>query len=113
MAQDLVDVVLYARCKMTVTIQATDLRRRVREVLDRVQEDREPVVIRTYDTPQAVIIPYEDFQDYLAWQARRRERVAWLAELEAIAREVSARAGLSDDEAAALIREARGKSRSG
>jgi len=96
---------------MTVTIQATDLRRRVREVLNRVQEDGEPVVVRTYDTPQAVIIPYDDFQAYQAWQARRRERAAWLAELQAIAQEVSARTGLAGDEAAALIQEASRESR--
>jgi len=107
----LLNVVLDERCVMTVTIQATDLRRRVREVLNRVQEDGEPVVVRTYDTPQAVLIPYEDFQAYQAWQARRRDRDAWLAELQAIAREVSARAGLADDEAAALVREARRESR--
>ena len=91
---------------MTVTIQSTDLRRRVREVLDRVQRTQEPVIVRTYDTPQAVLIPYEQFEAYRAWQVRRRERSAWLAELRAIAEEVSARATLSDDEAADLIDEA-------
>jgi prevent-host-death family protein len=91
---------------MTITVQATDLRRRVREVLDRVQRDKESVIVRTYDTPQAVLIPYEEFEAYQAWQTSRRERAAWLAELRAIAEEVSARAALSEDEAAALISEA-------
>jgi len=45
---------------MTWTVQATDLRRRVRAVLDRVRVEREPVVIRSYDMPQAVIILYTD-----------------------------------------------------
>lgn len=90
---------------MTI-IQATDLRRRVREVLDQVRTRREPVVVRTYDTPQAVIIPYEDFQAYQEWQSRREKRVAWLAELRAIAEEVSARAALSETETAALVDEA-------
>lgn len=91
---------------MTVTIQSTDLRRKVREVLERVQRKREPIIVRTYDTPQAVLIPYEEFEAYQAWQVRRRERTAWLAELRAIAEEVSARAALSDDEAKVLIDEA-------
>ncbi|MBU0491306.1 MAG: type II toxin-antitoxin system Phd/YefM family antitoxin [Chloroflexi bacterium] len=91
---------------MLSTVQATDLRRRVREVLDQVQTRREPVVVRTYDTPQAVLIPYEDFEAYQEWQTRRRERAAWLAELRAIAADVSARAALSDAQAAALIDEA-------
>jgi prevent-host-death family protein len=91
---------------VTVTIQSTDLRRQVREVLDRVRREQEPVIVRTYDTPQAVLIPYEEFEAYQEWQVRRRERRAWLAELQAIAEEVSARAALSNDEAEVLIDEA-------
>ena len=91
---------------MTVTIQSTDLRRQVREVLDRVRREQEPVIVRTYDTPQAVLIPYEQFEAYQVWQERRLKRGAWLAELRSIAEQVSARAALSDDEAADLIDEA-------
>jgi prevent-host-death family protein len=91
---------------VTVIIQSTDLRRQVREVLDRVRREQEPVIVRTYDRPQAVLIPYEEFEAYQAWQKRRQERGAWLAELRSIAEEVSARAALSDAEAAALIDEA-------
>ncbi len=95
---------------MATTIQATDLRRRVREVLDQVQEEGEPIIVRTYGTPQAVIIPYGEFEDYQAWQARRQERGAWLAELGAIAQEVSDRASLSDDEVDVLVEEAKRES---
>jgi prevent-host-death family protein len=91
---------------MTMTIQSTDLRRQVREVLDRVRQQQEPIIVQTYDTPQAVLIPYEEFEAYQAWQARRQERRAWLAELRSIAKEVSARAALSDDEAQVLVDEA-------
>jgi prevent-host-death family protein len=92
---------------MAETIQSTDLRRRVREVLDRVRLKREPVIVQSYDTPQAVLIPYEDFEAYREWQASRVARQAWLAELRAIAEEVSTRAALTEDEAAALIDDAR------
>jgi len=92
---------------MTETIQSTDLRRRVREVLDRVRLKGEPVIVQSYDTPQAVLIPYEDFETYREWRAARVERQVWLAELRAIAEEVSARATLTEEEAAALIEEAR------
>lgn len=91
---------------MTEMIQSTDLRRRVREVLDQVWRKQEAVIVRTYDTPQAVLIPYEDFEAFQAWQGRQQKRNAWLAELQAIADQVSARAALSDDEAADLIDEA-------
>jgi prevent-host-death family protein len=90
----------------TTTVQSTDLRRRVREVLDRVRMEREPVIVQTYDTPQAVLIPYDDFEAYQAWQERRRQRAAWLDELRSIAEEVSERAALSEAEADALIDEA-------
>ena len=92
---------------MTETVQTTDLRRRVREVLDRVRVGRQAVVVYTYDTPQAVIIPYDEYESYQEWREHRRRRRAWLTELRAIAQEVSTRAALSDDEAADLIDEAR------
>lgn len=60
----------------------------------------------TYGTPQAVLIPYEDFEAYQAWQDRQQKRNVWLAELQSIAEQVSTRAALSDDEAADLIDEA-------
>lgn len=91
---------------MTETIHSTDLRRRVREVLDRVRLKREPVVVQSYGTPQAVIIPYEDYAAYREWQTSRAQRQAWLAELRAIAEEVSHRAALGEDSAAVLIEEA-------
>jgi prevent-host-death family protein len=91
---------------MTWTVQTTDLRRRVREVLDRVRMKREPVIVRSYDTPQAVIIPYEDFEDYREWRTTTERRATWLAELRRIAEDVSARAALSEDEAATLVDDA-------
>ncbi len=92
---------------MIETIQSTDLRRRVREVLDRVRLKRKPIIVQSYDTPQVVIIPYEDFEAYREWLASRAQRQAWLAELRAIAEEVSARAALTEEEATALVDEAR------
>jgi prevent-host-death family protein len=91
---------------MTDTIQSTDLRRQVREVLDRVRREQEPVIVRTYGTPQAVLIPYEQFEANQTWQQRRQEREAWLVELRSIAEAVSSQAALSDEEAGDLIDEA-------
>jgi prevent-host-death family protein len=91
---------------MTWIIQSTDLRRRVREVLERVHMRREAVIVQSYERPQAVLIPYEEFEEFNEWRAHRQERAAWLAELQRIAEEVSARAALSEEEAAALIDEA-------
>lgn len=92
---------------MPRTIQSTDLRRRLREVLDRVRSEREPVIVQTHGTPQAVLIPYDDFEAYQAWRARRQERAGWLAELRAIAEEVSSRVDLPADVLDQLIKEAK------
>lgn len=91
---------------MTWIVQTTDLRRRSREILDRVRLKREPVVVRSYDTPQVVIIPYEEFGAFMEWRTVTQKRAAWLAEPRRIAGEVSARATLSEEEAAALVDEA-------
>ncbi len=77
---------------MTWTIQSTDLRQRVREVLDRVRVQREPVIVSSYDTPQAVIIPYDDFKDFKEWQAhRKRSDERWQTEFQALTARVHAR----------------------
>ena len=55
---------------------------------------------------RAIIIPYEDLKDNMEWRKISEKRAIWLDELQRIAREVSARAALSEDEAAALIDEA-------
>jgi prevent-host-death family protein len=91
---------------MTEAIQSTDLRRRVRQVLDRVRINRQAVIVKAYDTPQAVIIPYEDFQAFQTWQSRQKQQAAWLSELQTIAEEVSARVDLSEEPVADLIEEA-------
>lgn len=98
---------------MTWTVQTTDLRRRVREILDRVRLEQEPVVVRSYGTPQAVIIPYEEFENYVEWRMASKKKAAWLSELRRIAEEVSTRADLSEGEATALIDEAIQSTRAG
>lgn len=48
----------------TVTVKSTDLLGRVREALHHVRIERGPIVVRTCSAPQAVLIPYGDFQAY-------------------------------------------------
>ena len=54
--------------------QTNDQSLLAREVLDRVRVQRQSVVVYTYDTPQAVIIPYDDYQAYQAWRDRQQQR---------------------------------------
>lgn len=85
---------------------ANRLRRRLGELLDRVRIRQEPIVVQTYQTPQAVLIPCDDLEAYQAWRERGGKRAAWLSELRDIAEEVSQRPAISDPQAAALIDEA-------
>jgi prevent-host-death family protein len=91
---------------MSLTIQTTDLRRRAREVLERVRVERETFVIKSYNTPQAVILPYEEYEAWQTWRAVQRKRAAWMGELRRIAEQVSEYAALSDEQAQQLIQEA-------
>ncbi len=91
---------------MSLTIQTTDLRRRVREVLERVRSNREAVIVKSYNTPQAVLIPFEEYEAYQTWLAVQQKRAAWMGELRRIAEQVSSYTALSDEDARKLIDEA-------
>jgi len=91
---------------MLQAIQSTDLRRRVRDVLERVRLKHETFIVKSYNTPQAVILPYEEYEIYQAWQAAQQKRATWMGELRRIAEQVSEYAALSDKDAQKLIDEA-------
>jgi len=105
-AQEKLYLVPHLEIKMSLTIQSTDLRRRVRDVLERVRVSRETFIVKSYNTPQAVILPYEEYEAYQVWQASQLKRTAWMKELRHIAEQVSEYAALSDEEAEKLINEA-------
>ncbi len=91
---------------MPSTVQTTDLRRHVREILERVRTRRETFIIQSYKTPQAVILPYEEYLNFTTWQSAHEKRTAWLGELRQIAEQVSQYSNLSEDEAQKMIDEA-------
>jgi hypothetical protein len=68
------DVVLVEACRVADTIQSTDLWRQPREMLDRAGPEQEPVIVHTYHTPQAVIIPHDQDAVYQDWQKHRWQR---------------------------------------
>jgi prevent-host-death family protein len=49
-------------------IGVTDLQRRFRAILDEVVGDHVPYVLTRGSRPQAAIIPYEEFTQFLAWK---------------------------------------------
>ncbi|MBK6433617.1 MAG: type II toxin-antitoxin system Phd/YefM family antitoxin [Anaerolineae bacterium] len=51
-------------------IGVTDLQRRFRTILDEVVKNHVPYVLTRGSRPEAAIIPYEDFAQFLAWKER-------------------------------------------
>jgi prevent-host-death family protein len=105
-AQETRNIVPYLEVTMSLTIQTTDLRRRVRDVMERVRLQRETFIVKSYNTPQAVILPYEEYEAYQTWQVVQQKRAAWMGELRRIAEQVSEYAALSDEDTQKLIDEA-------
>lgn len=87
---------------MQKTIGLTDLQRRLRTVFDEVVGEGVEYVLTRSNQPEAVIIPYNEFAEFLAW----REREVVLEFEQALTRLAEQNAGYSDEEIAADIRTA-------
>jgi prevent-host-death family protein len=93
---------------MQKTVAAAELGKRFRAVFDEVTEDHVPYVVTRGEQPEAVLVPYDDFQRLLKQsdnevlrrfdevRARIRERTAGFSEEEIAADVAAARAELSD-----------------
>ena len=53
-------------------IGITELRNNVRKVFDRLAKDQEPVVVIRESRPEAVILPYKDFENLVNGTVPRR-----------------------------------------
>ncbi len=87
---------------MQKTIGLTDLQRRLRAVFDEVVGEGVEYVLTRSNRPEAVIIPYNEFAEFLAW----REREVVLEFEQALTRLAEQNAGYNDEEIAADIRAA-------
>jgi hypothetical protein len=45
-----------------------------------VRVEQQFVIVKTHNTPRAILIPSADFQAYQPWRERKRDRAAWLVE---------------------------------
>jgi prevent-host-death family protein len=93
---------------MQKTVAAAELGKRFRAVFDEVTEDHVPYVVTRGEQPEAVLVPYDDFQRLLKQsdnevvrrfdevRARIRERTAGFSEEEIAADVAAARAELPD-----------------
>ncbi|MEA2604498.1 MAG: Antitoxin Phd YefM, type toxin-antitoxin system [Acidobacteriota bacterium] len=93
---------------MKKTVAVAELGERFRAVFDEVTEDHVPYVVTRGQQPEAVLVPYEDFQRLLKQsddevlrrfdevRARIRKRTAGFSEEEIAADVAAARAELPD-----------------
>jgi prevent-host-death family protein len=93
---------------MKKTVAVADLGERFRAVFDEVTEDHVPYVVTRGQQPEAVLVPYEEFQRLLKHsddevlrrfdevRARIRERTAGYSEEEIAADVAAARADVPD-----------------
>ena len=96
---------------MAKIVSSTELQKRTRDIIDQARTQDTAIVVETYGKPMVVILPYDEYQEYLVFkqrqQAARSERFALVRRLAA---QNAAAAGLSDAEATALIEETREES---
>mgnify|MGYP001075739486 CR=1 FL=1 len=86
-----------------LTVTATDLARRTREVLDQVRRRNVQVVVTRHGQPEAAIVDIDRYRALVA----ARERLRQLERDEALIQQVVARSGVSRNEAHLRIAEAR------
>ena len=90
---------------MVQSIGTTDLRQRLTDVLQAVREQHETYVVETFGRPQAALINMDEYEQF---QRFRRDREAFFEWLEETAtRNAERNAGLSDEQALAIIEQAR------
>jgi prevent-host-death family protein len=89
---------------MSKTVSSTELQKKTREVIDWTRVRGEPVVVETYGKPMAAILSYSEYQAYLRYKEMRDARFARLRQAAA---ENATAGALTEEEAMALVEEAR------
>jgi prevent-host-death family protein len=59
---------------MATVVTATDLRTRIRELIQRAQFQNDHVIVTVFDRPAVAIIGMDDFRDYLAHKEQQQQR---------------------------------------
>lgn len=88
---------------MQKTVGVAELGKRFRAVFDEVTEGHVPYVVTRGQQPEAVLVPYEDFQRFL--RHSDDEVLRWFDEVRARFRQRTA--GISEEEIAADVAAAR------
>ena len=75
---------------MTIHVSISEAKARLSRFVEQTAEEDEQIVIESHGNPKAVLIPYRDYEQFIAWQEIRRRQQA-LDELQALKRQIQAR----------------------
>jgi PHD/YefM family antitoxin component YafN of YafNO toxin-antitoxin module len=90
---------------MERTIGATELRRRLTDVLNAVREEHATYVIETFERSQAALVHLDEYRQFQEYRQEREAFFDWLRTT--AARNAERNRGLSEDEILAIIEAAR------
>ena len=97
---------------MAKVVTATDLRAKVREVIQNAQFQGDHVIVTVFDKPAVAIIGIDDYRDYVAYREQQRDqaRERW-ERLRAIVENNTTLDELTDEELQAIVEDVRTTSR--
>jgi PHD/YefM family antitoxin component YafN of YafNO toxin-antitoxin module len=90
---------------VTQTIGATELRRRLTDVLSAVRDRREAYLIETFDRPQAALVNLDEYRQFQRYREERQAFFDWL--MSAAKQNAERNRGLTEAEVQAIIEQAR------
>lgn len=90
---------------MATVVTATDLRTKIREVIQRAQFQSDHVIVTVFDKPAVAIIGIDDYRDYLVHkeQQQRQIKERW-ERLRALVEQDTTLDELTDEELQELIK---------
>ncbi len=93
---------------MPRVVTSTELQKNTRAIIDWARTRSDAIIVETYNKPMVAILPFDKYQDYLRHKQRQREaRVERFERLRQLAEQNTTFGDLSEEEASALVEEAR------
>lgn len=93
---------------MPKVVTSTELQKNTRNVIDWARTRGDTIIVETYGKPMVAILGFDQYQDYLSYKERQREaRVERFERLRQFAEQSAVLSGLSEEEASALVEQAR------
>lgn len=92
---------------MPKTISSTELQKQTRDTIDYVRVEHDAVIVETYGRPMAIILPFDEYEEYLSYKQSQAVRAVKFRLLRETADANAAYSGLSEEEALQLIEDER------